>query len=421
MLLKPKIRKKTIWDFLSILIYKLVLDVSYYLVISPVFSYAKLELDFNNIKFIESYLLLFIIFFLMPKSEKKVSNIMIWSLILISYIPMLTIFAFKDESRIFMYAVTAFWMMVFWLSYMPTISLQSLKQAQIIRSFLFIFLTTTAFLMIYKYLGISFNLDLTKVYDIRANYVEIGIPLSGYIFNWVGAIINPVFFAIYITRKKWIYAALIFALQFLLFSSTGHKTYLFALIFVTVLMWIVTRKNPLIYMANGLTGIILLGMLSFWLIKDVWISALFTYRTLLVPGQLYFIYYDFFSQHEYVYLSYSIFQSFLDYPYHLGPTNLIGEVYFNNAKMSANTGIVGDAYMNFGFVGLILFAVLLVIILKLIDACAAKKDIKIAVAAIAMPIITLTNGGLLTNLLTNGLLLSLLLLYLLPKKIITTE
>lgn len=409
------IKKSTMWAFLSLLLYKIILDFSYYFVISKIWAYSKLGLNFNNIKLIESYVLFFIIFSLIPKSSKKLSSILVWLLILLSYIPMLTIFAFKNESRIFMYAATAFWMFILLLLHMPNIHLSSLKQAGIVRISLFVLFGVVVFSMIYRYLGLSFNLNLTKVYEIRARYTEMGIPLVGYLFNWQAHIVNCVFFALFVVRKKWLYMIAIVVLQLLLFSNTGLKTFLFALPFVLILMWVVTRKNPFAYMAFGLVGVILLGMLSYWLIDDVWVSSLFTRRTLLIPAQLSFFYYDFFSTHEHVFLSHSILRFFLDYPYDLNPPHLIGAVYFNHPEMGANTGIIGDAYMNYGFVGLALWGILLAIILKLIDTCSKGRNIKIAVAAIAMPAITLTNSALLTNILTHGLFLSLIFLYLLPK------
>ena len=84
--------------------------------------------------------------------------------------------------------------------------------------------------------------------------------------------------------------------------------------------------------------------------------------------------------------------------------------------MSANTGIVGDAFMNFGFIGLALWGILLAIILKLVDSCSKRVDFRVGVAAIAMPTMSLVSSALLTCLLTHGLLLALLLLYLLPKQ-----
>jgi len=384
-----KINKNTIWAFLSILFYKIVLDLSYYFVIS------------------------------MPKTSKKLSNIIIWLLILLSYIPMLTIFALKDESRIYMYAITGFWMLVFLLLELPRISILSLKKSQskIIYYSLFVFLSIIVLFLISKYLGFSLNLDLTKVYDIRSQYGKLKIPLAGYLFNWMAYILNPMFFIIFLIRRKWISLTLIIFLQILLFSVTGMKAFLFTIPFVLVLAWIVNRENPLFLMASGFSGIVLLGMISYWLIDDMWISSLFTRRTLLVPAQLSFFYYDFFSKNLHTFLSHhQIFRVFLNYPYPLNPPHLIGEFYFNRPQMGANNGIYADAFMNFGFIGLIFWAILLIIILKLIDSITKNKDIRMIVSAIALPVIFLTNSAFLTCLLTHGLLVSLIVLYLLPKE-----
>ena len=414
--LSLKIEKSTIWAFLSLVLFKIVLDLSYYFVVSPVWSHARFTLDFNSLKLVESYLLLLIIFILMPKSPKKLSNILVWLLILLSYIPMLTIFAFKDEARIYMYAVTAFWVVVFLLMHMPAISIAPLKQSGVIRYSLFICLGVVVFFMVYKYLGLSLNFDLTKVYDIRSQYGTTGIPLAGYLFNWMAYIVNPIFFALFVRTRKWLLVGFVVILQILLFSGTGMKTYLFILPFVLALMWVIRHTNPLAYMGIGLAGIVLLGMLSYWLIDDIWISSLFARRTLLVPAQLSFMYYDFFSKNELVFLSASRLGFFLNYPYHLSPPHLIAEVYFNQPQMGANNGVVANAFMNFGFIGLALYSILLAIILKLVDSCSKRVDFRVGIAAIAMPAVTLTNGALFTNLLTHGLLLALLLLYLLPRE-----
>lgn len=414
-----KINKIIFCDFVLVFFYKVVLDLSYYFIISNVWNYARFDLNFNILKLFESFFLLFIIFILAPKYFKKLSNIMIWLLVLISYVPMLTLFSFMDQPRIYMYAVTAFWLMIFSLMKIkfPKISLRSLKQAGIIRYFLFFSLTSTIFLMIYQYLGFFLNFDLTKVYDIRLEYVAAKIPLAGYFFSWLAYVINPIFFALFITKKKWFWVMLIVISQLFLFSVTGMKTFLFALPFVLVLIWIISRKNPIQWMAIGLIGIILLGMFSFWFLDDIWITSLFTRRTLLVPAQLSFFYYDFFSNNTYTFFSqHNIFRNFVEYPYNLSSSHLIAETYFNKPEMNAVNGIYGDAYMNFGFFGLFLWALLLSLILRLFDFFSKRKKITITIAAIAMPTMALVNSALLTCLLTHGLLLALVFLYLLPKQ-----
>ena len=411
-----RIEKSTIWSFVSIVFYKVLLEVSYFFVISPIWGYEKLEWNLNSIKLAESYFLLFVIFLIMPKSSKKISDVLVWLLILFSYIPMLSLFALRDEARIFMYAVTGFWLVVFFLLQMSWVSLPSFKQAAILRFSLFAFLSIIVFLMIYRYLGFSFHIDIRKVYEIRSQFSETAIPLAGYLFRWLAYIVNPIFFAFFLMKRKWIFVLIIVYLELLLFSHTGNKTFLFALPFVLVLIWVITRKNSLAYMAIVLSGCIVAGMISYWVIGDIWVSSLFTRRGLFVPAQLSFFYYDFFSKNECVYLSHSIFSSFSEYPYLLVPPNLIADIYAGKPDRSANTGIVGDAYMNFGYAGLFLWAVLFAIIVKLLDTFTVRKDIRITIGAIAMPLISLTNSALLTNLLTHGLFLSLLILYLLPEK-----
>ncbi|PKP62048.1 hypothetical protein CVT91_00820 [Candidatus Atribacteria bacterium HGW-Atribacteria-1] len=417
--LSLKIKENIIWSFLSLLLYKIVLDFSYYFIISKIWAYSRFELNFSGIKLTESFFLLSIIFILMPKTSKKLSNIIVWLLILMSYVPMLTLFAFMDQPRSYMYAVAGFWVLVFLLLKLPGISILSLKKSQskIIYYSLFVGLFIVVFFLIYKYIGFSINFDLTKVYDIRSNYVESKVPFAGYIFIWMANILNPIFFVLFLIRRKWINLGLIIFLQILIFSVTGLKTFLFAIPFVLALIWIVTRKNLLFLMVSGFSGIVSLGMISYWLIDDIWISSLFTRRTLLVPAQLSFFYYDFFSKNQFTFLSqHRIFRIFLDYPYYLNPPHLIGEIYFNRPEMGANNGIYGDGFMNFGFIGLVLWGFFLVILLKLINSISKNKDIKITIAAVAMPVISLTNSAFLTCLLTHGLLLSLIVLYLLPKE-----
>jgi len=413
-------KNNVIWTFLCLLLFKVALDISYVFAISPVFSYSGLELHINMIKLFESYILFFIVSALIPKTGKKLSDVCIWLLILISYTPMLTIFALKNESRIFMYMVTIFWIFVFLLLRTPKISLPSGGQPIKIYYCIFICFGIVVFLLSYKYLGLSLNFDLTKVYDIRSDYLEADVPLSGYIFNWQAYIINPIFLSISIIRRKWLYTALIILFQIYLFSVTGVKAYFFSIFFMLMLMYIVTRKNPFAYLAVILTVFVSIGTMFYYYFDNILIINFFVRRTFFVPSLLYFYTYDFFSEHGPLLLSSTrIFRAFIRYPYDLNPPHLIGREYFNSPEMGANTGIVGDAYMNFGFIGFIFWGILLVLILKLIDACLKEKDIRVGVAGIASPVVALTNSALLTNLLTHGLLLLLVLLYLLPNKLVT--
>ncbi len=205
-------------------------------------------------------------------------------------------------------------------------------------------------------------------------------------------------------------------IQFFLFTGTGHKSYFFALLYVLILIWIVSNKNTIKYLAIILIIIILVGIITRLLFDDIVISSLFIRRTLLGPANLSFLYYDFFSTHEHTYLSQSIFRYFVNYPYSMTPGHIIAKEYFNDLETNSPTGLLAASYMNFGFLGFLFSGFLLLIVLKTLDSFSKNKDIRLGIAAIAMPTITLINSAILTTLLSHGLLLTLLLLYLLPEK-----
>lgn len=54
------------------------------------------------------------------------------------------------------------------------------------------------------------------------------------------------------------------------------------------------------------------------------------------------------------------------------PSFVIGEQYFNNIETNAVTGFLGSEYMNGGFLGLLMTAGILIILLKVLDRFAHK-------------------------------------------------
>ncbi|MBL7053958.1 hypothetical protein ISS06_02025 [Patescibacteria group bacterium] len=413
------IKKNKIKIFTLIIIYRVILDLSYYLIISPFWAYSKFVFQPNSFKLIESYLLLFIVFVLIPKKTKKPSHIILWMLFLISYIPMLTLFCLMDESRIFMYASTFFWIIIsLIIQAIPLkLNIKKIKQSKAIIWTIFIIISTLSFIFIYKYLGFQINFNIRNVYEIRSSYANLHVLLANYTLNWFAKIIGPLFFTIFLIKKKWGLLILTTLLQILLFSGTGNKLYLFILPFILVLIWALNKKNFYSRITISLIGLILLSVLIYYTTNDLLPPSFAIRRSLLVPAQLSFFYYDFFSENPYTYLSqHHFFQNFINYPYELSPSKLIAKNYLSNPAGNPNNGIISDGYINFGFLGMLLWAIILSFILKLIDNISYKKNIKVVMAVLATFILSIRGTALLTAFITHGLLLALLLLYLLPKE-----
>jgi hypothetical protein len=217
-------------------------------------------------------------------------------------------------------------------------------------------------------------------------------------------------------RRNFFALFIVVILQLVLFSGTGHKTYLFSLFFVAGLAWLIERRRALQLTLLSLSGILMLGIFSHYLLRDVWLTGLFSNRLLILPAVISFQYFEFFSSNPLVLLSHGIFRGFVSYPYGLEPSRLIGDHYYGDKDIFANTGLLGDAFMNFGHAGLAALFVSLVILFYVIDITVHQKSLRIALGALAMPLFFLINGAFLTALLTGGVGIALLLIFFLPKK-----
>lgn len=406
----------------SLFFFKGCLDAAYFIVSVNIWDYMRLsEIAFNHLKYFESYLLLFVLFIVLPKNKKDIASIVVWLTALLAYVPMLVLYGFMDKDRCFTYGIMFFWILVAgMLKIIPLVKIKSLIkiQANFISYYSFIALLLLVLLLVYFYAGININFDLARVYEIREQFQSFNIPLAGYLFTWLAYVVNPVFLAVFLKRRNWPIIAAIIITQLIIFSATGNKTYLFALPFVVFLYWTVKRKNPFFWFATTFGVLTLAGVFSYLAFGDIWTYTIFARRTLLVPAQLSYFYHDFFSHNPLLYLSGHSFVSwFIDYPYQLAPWYLISKIYLTSRpEVSANNGIFADAYMNFGYLGIIIWASLFSVIIKLISSLAYKKDITVCVAAVALMPIIFTNGTLLTSLITNGVVMSMLLLYLLPRE-----
>lgn len=408
--------------FLGVIIFRVLLDISYYYIISPMWGHLGYVVDIDPFKVSESYVVFLLMLLYIPKISSKITHAILQLYFLVACIPVHTYYAFSNSDRVWFYCFTLFWFFVITLNRIKfRLSFRSLKEGKYIAIVIVIVFSILSVILLYSHVGFSFNLDLSKVYEIRSNYVAANIMLSGYMIGWTAKVVLPlmILIALFYKKGKRSYLLLLIALlfQIYIFSISGQKSHLFRIPAIIGLALFVDKKNFLSKLSFGFSALVISGMFSYLFFDDLWTASLFTRRTFFSPAQLSFNYYDFFSQHRPIFLSTSqIFRSFLDYPYHLPPPSLIGEAYYNNAEMHANNGIVANGFMNFGYIGIFLWAVLLTTLLKFADAVVEHKDIKIVWPILLMAFYMLVDTAPLTALLTHGLFLAILLCYFIPKK-----
>jgi hypothetical protein len=298
----------------------------------------------------------------------------------------------------------------------PRFSLLSMHELRRI-----LFIATFVYLaVLFMFGGAQYmNFDFSKVYEFREDAAHNLPGIFGYISPMVGKVVVPIGFVLSLLFRKYLAALTLLGCTVLIFGMTAHKSTLFAP-FLILLIYGVSLSKNLIFRFNMAILVTLLAALGdFWLQQNYapevfgTTSALTLERVFFIPAYLNYRYYEFFSKNDFVLFSNSkLTLGLLDYPYPLDVPYLIGREYFDNEKMSANTGWIGSGYMQAGLVGIILYAVVVAAVFKYIDACARDSGERALItASVVVPISALaTSSDLPTIFVTHGLYVNLLLI-----------
>jgi hypothetical protein len=256
------------------------------------------------------------------------------------------------------------------------------------------------------------SFDLSSVYEVREEFLTRIAPLMGYLVPWQGYVLNPALLLLALRRRSFLLGLAGLALQLTLFGMTGFRAFL-VLPALLLAFYLIGRRRQLVAIAFvGMLAIICIALLLYAWLDQPLIPLLLVDRVIVVPAEIHYWYYDFFGVHgqPLLQLSQSMLAPFTVSHYQVPIAEVMGWTYMGSAA-SANVGLFGDAYANFGFAGCALFAVLFAIVLKAIDAAARTTDARVAAALVAVPAFELVNSGLLTTLLTHGLALTILVVW----------
>jgi len=255
-------------------------------------------------------------------------------------------------------------------------------------------------------------LNFNRVYEIRS---AVKYPLlMGYMVQWQAKIINPFLITTsYIKGNKKMLFISVF-LQVVLYLITAHKSFLLIPLAIVIVLNILKKKDFLTIGSLVAPLGILCAFLVYKIFDYIMVPSLIIRRLLFVPAQLKFFYYDFFSKHEFLYFSEGLFGKIfgLNTPYSIKTANMIGGLYLGSYETNANTGYIADAYANMGVFGMLIITLLFTFILILIDSLSKKISKELVIGLCLSPILSLNDGALFTTLLTGGLLLLIMLLYL---------
>ena len=437
----PNVRRLTTnrFRFLSIClvaIYVAELIFVYSFFISVDFSgFGYINLSPTPIKIFIGIVFALIPSFLLPVTLIKPSHFVFWGFYLLIYIPTLVVGVFITNNAEFKNLLVYVFFLI--MSFLIFFFQDHLKGVRIKRVNFNIYLFSLALLAgiislaawFISVHGLPTSLPaILEVYDLREPYKDIlreQNTLQRMVPGLIQYVAAPFLIVTGILRRRWTYLIIGIGLSLLIYGIAGFKSALFVGCIAGILPFY-SKK-----LANGISSSMLIGSLGIGIALLLMVSAIFEdnllinlviRRGILTPGLLSIYYHDFFSSNAFGFMANNRFFGLIprllgaNYPYSLSIPNQIGLVYFDNSLMSANANVWADAFANFGYWGILAFSVVLCIVLRLYDKIAVQTGLILPLSLLIGPTIALVNTGLFVSLISHGMIASLILLYLTPKR-----
>lgn len=275
----------------------------------------------------------------------------------------------------------------------------------------------TVFYISGRYTRFRFNFSLTNVYELRNETKAMSIPrVLSYLYSWSKVCI-PVIMAYFLSRKRWIRGLICLFTLFLAFGIDGSKFVLLLTLLaagISVLPHIDVKKLNRLVLA-GITGVVAVSMLLYFLFGNLLAYSLFVRRLIFVPLRITQCYFDFFTTHTPDYFRGSfmrIFGAVTPYP---DMAKMIGGLYFNAPDMNCNCGLAANAVANLGVAGCVIMPIIMIVVLYLMDLAADGIDPRVYFSAAVYASQALINSALFTVLLTHGMLLIIIIIALMKR------
>jgi len=412
------------------ILYKLFLDAAYALSVSPCAESMLRPYDPKLVKYLLAFFLYLVLFAALPKRELDSVALIVHLHFVYSVAPLLTFYAFTNGSTRYILMVSACMLLEAVVIFRP---LRTASPVRIkgIRSYVTVMLgILTVFALAVPMLYNGFAglkaFDLDYIYEMRANATY--PPGFGYLLSWTTSSFLPFGILCSLHMKKYRWAALLATVQMVFYMQTGSKITLLML-FPMIFIYFCTRTGHCMKMMYlGLSALCLFLVFAYWLdgtdtgekasweLISFYLVRIIGVRALFLPACIKTYFYEFFSTHPKIFFSDGQIGRMLGLtcPYKL-PSGFVVDAYQHGAGAfgvtQANTGYLGEAYAQMGFAGMLLMSLLLALILRSLRVYNRKSAAPLLTALLAVYIIILNDGAFLTTLLTGGLLVTYILIF----------
>lgn len=421
--MKKRFSSNNIKIIVLLTLYSILLSWSYKNMISPRWGYAGFVNEFTLQGFYASVIGIVITIFMYIAIDRQntPSSIVMNLFNLLFYIPLYVYIGYKETASSFILFCVLYQLSLFlFYLYLP-VSFRALlpRNKRIFNILIWFILIVTLFINGY-YNGFKIKFDLSDVYENRLAVRDMSIPS---LFNYIKAasyLVGIVALIYALKIRNWVLVAIVVLVQLMSFAFGASKTQFFS-IFICFIAYIFYSDKFRLWAIFSLLVVVGCSIIEYKYFNTTGISDIWIRRSLFVPVGISNTIYDFFETpgREFLYLKNSVLRFFgFEDPYSAenGFQRLIGSINTGDENTNANTGLLGNDYAQFGWLSLLIFPFLRVYLLRMYDYCSRGVDSRIIVVISIFISFTYISGAFFTVLVTNGILLVNYLLYCFPKE-----
>ncbi len=416
------IKKKAIWYFLGLILFKILTDLIYQQIISVLFEYQNFEYSPSSFTSLLAWSVLLAYSPLIIKilNNKGLANSIVSVLILVSFIPTLTMIGSNSNYPTgYVILILLYWLLfLIAINAIPKIRFripQFLRKLNLI-SFILAILSLNVLYVSWKYTGFRLHFGLFNVYDIRAEARLYNFSaFNGYLLTFADNIL-PLGLVYMLDKKKWMSAIVLFLVIYLNFSITATKQIFFLLLLAIIGYYFITSLRLSKYIFLGFLVLMTAGIIEYLIFDSYLISILSTYRVFFIPSKLHFVYYDFFSVNELDYFRQSFLKFITNSPYKENIGFLMGYHDIGDITARANNGLFSDAYFNMGLLGVFIFPFIVTFLIKLIEGASHGINERLLFIVVVSYSFVFLGLPFSTILFSGGLIPLTLFLYLIPRE-----
>ena len=405
---------------LLVLAYRLMLDLLYMTVISPLYAYSGFLMNFHPL-FYSCTLLALTVFLpavVRLQEEGTPSANIVTFLNYIYFIPLTSYCGCNWSGMGFFLTGLAYWAVLLLIQFLlPVLSFKPFSGDHRRGTYMLLTVFAVGVVMYVsgRYAGFRLTFDIFDVYGIRAEAAAYSLPsLIAYALSMAGNVL-AILLIYWLLRRKYMVCAVLVVVYMFLFSVAGHKSLFFFLLLVLAgYFFFRSWMRQWLPMLTSLAA--LAALIEYRFVHSFYLTSYMFRRVMYEPVNLSKRYMEFFQENPLSLFRSGILRFFsFSSNYSTSLAHLLGEV--DGAFNAANNGMLGDMFANLPtLLGIFIMPLILVFCFRLLDAVATHLPEKLVISSCVYFAVSFSNTFWSTVLLSHGFLITCLLLYIFPKK-----